>query len=124
MIKKRQKKWRHIQNEIYDYIKNVFQFDNLNLINKNISKSELFVVQNAILGIMITADWIASNSYVFDNQQYENVDEFFESRKIQALKFLNNAGMIRQQIPVMQDFRSAFGFNGRPVQNDVEKIGT
>lgn len=120
--KEKAKKWRHIQNEIYDYIKNVFQFDNLNLINKNISKSELFVVQNAILGIMITADWIASNSYVFDNQQYENVDEFFESRKIQALKFLNNAGMIRQQIPVMQDFRSAFGFNGRPVQNDVEKI--
>lgn len=120
--KEKAKKWRHIQNEIYDYIKNVFQFDNLNLINKNISKSELFVVQNAILGIMITADWIASNSYVFDNQQYENVDEFLESRKIQALKFLNNAGMIRQQIPVMQDFRSAFGFNGRPVQNDVEKI--
>ena len=120
--KEKAKKWRHIQNEIYDYIKNVFQFDNLNLINKNISKSELFVVQNAILGIMITADWIASNSYVFDNQQYENVDEFLESRKIQALKFLNNEGMIRQQIPVMQDFRSTFGFNGRPVQNDVEKI--
>ena len=120
--KEKAKKWRHIQNEIYDYIKNVFQFDNLNLINKNISKSELFVVQNAILGIMITADWIASNSYVFDNQQYENVDEFLESRKNQALKFLNNEGLIRQQIPVMQDFKSAFGFNGRPVQNDVEKI--
>lgn len=120
--KEKAKKWMHIQNEIYDYIKNVFQFDNLNLINKNISKSELFVVQNAILGIMITSDWIASNSYVFDNQQYENVDEFLESRKTQALKFLNNEGLIRQQIPVMQDFRSAFGFNGRPVQNDVEKI--
>lgn len=120
--KEKAKKWRHIQNEIYDYIKNVFQFDNLNLINKNISKSELFVVQNAILGIMITADWIASNSYVFDNQQYENVDEFLESRKNQALKFLNNEGLIRQQIPVMQDFKSAFGFNGRPVQNDVEKF--
>lgn len=120
--KEKAKKWRHIQNEIYDYIKNVFRFDNLNLINKNINKSELFVVQNAILGIMITADWIASNSYVFDNQQYENVDEFLESRKTQALKFLNNEGLIRQQIPVMQDFRSAFGFNGRPVQNDVEKI--
>lgn len=122
MIKKRQKKWRNIQNEIYDYIKNVFQFDNLNLINKNISKSELFVVQNAILGIMITADWIASNHYVFDNQPYKNIDEFLESRKILALKFLNNEGMIRQQIAVMQDFKSAFGFNGRPVQNDVEKI--
>lgn len=120
--KEKAKKWRNIQNEIYDYIKNVFQFDNLNLINKNISKSELFVVQNAILGIMITADWIASNSYVFDNQQYENVDEFLESRKNQALKFLNNEGLIRQQIPVMQDFKSAFGFNGRPVQNDVEKF--
>ena len=45
MIKKKAKKWRHIQKEIYDYIKNVFHFDNLNLINKNISKSELFVVQ-------------------------------------------------------------------------------
>ena len=88
----------------------------------NISKSELFVVQNAILGIMITADWIASNSYVFDNQQYENVDEFLESRKTQALKFLNKEGMIRQQIPVLQNFWSTFGFNGRPVQNDVEKI--
>lgn len=120
--KEKAKKWRHIQKEIYDYIKNVFRFDNLNLINKDINKSELFVVQNAILGIMITADWIASNSYVFDNQQYENVDEFLESRKTQALKFLNNEGLIRQQIPVMQDFRSAFGFNGRPVQNDVEKI--
>lgn len=120
--KEKAKKWRHIQNEIYDYIKNVFRFDNLNLINKDINKSELFVVQNAILGIMITADWIVSNSYVFDNQQYENVDEFLESRKTQALKFLNNEGLIRQQIPVMQDFRSAFGFNGRPVQNDVEKI--
>ena len=120
--KEKAKKWRNIQNEIYDYIKNVFQFDNLNLINKNISKSELFVVQNAILGIMITADWIASNHYVFDNQPYKNIDEFLESRKIQVLKFLNNEGMIRQQIPVMQDFRSTFGFNGRPVQNDVEKI--
>ena len=120
--KEKAKKWMHIQNEIYDYIKNVFQFDNLNLINKNISKSELFVVQNAILGIMITSDWIASNNYVFDNQSYENIDEFLKSRKIQALKFLNNEGMIRQQIPVMQDFKSAFGFNGRPVQNDVEKI--
>ena len=120
--KEKAKKWMHIQNEIYDYIKNVFQFDNLNLINKNISKSELFVVQNAILGIMITADWIASNHYVFDNQPYKNIDEFLKSRKIQALKFLNNEGMIRQQIPVMQDFKSAFGFNGRPVQNDVEKI--
>lgn len=120
--KEKAKKWRHIQNEIYDYVKNIFRFDNLNLINKNISKSELFVVQNAILGIMITADWIASNNYVFDNQQCENIDEFLESRKVQALKFLNNEGLIRQQIPVMQDFRSAFGFNGRPVQNDVEKI--
>ena len=120
--KEKAKKWRHIQNEIYDYIKNVFRFDNLNLINKDINKSELFVVQNAILGIMITADWIASNSYVFDNQQYENVDEFLESRKTQALRFLNNEGLIQQQIPVMQNFMSAFGFNGRPVQNDVEKI--
>lgn len=120
--KEKAKKWRHIQNEIYDYVKNVFQFDNLNLINKNISKSELFVVQNAILGIMITSDWIASNNYVFDNQSYENIDEFLKSRKILALKFLNNEGMIRQQIAVMQDFKSAFGFNGRPVQNDVEKI--
>lgn len=120
--KEKAKKWMHIQNEIYDYIKNVFQFDNLNLINKNISKSELFVVQNAILGIMITSDWIASNNYVFDNQSYENIDEFLESRKTQALRFLNNEGLIRQQIPVMQNFMSAFGFNGRPVQNDVEKI--
>ena len=120
--KEKAKKWRHIQNELYDYVKNIFRFDNLNLINKNISKSELFVVQNAILGIMITADWIASNNYVFDNQQCENIDEFLESRKVQALKFLNNEGLIRQQIPVMQDFKSAFGFNGRPVQNDVEKI--
>ena len=120
--KEKAKRWRHIQNEIYDYVKNVFRFDNLNLINKNISKSELFVVQNAILGIMITADWIASNRYVFDNQPYKNIDEFLKSRKLQALKFLNNEGMIRQQIPVMQDFKSAFGFNGRPVQNDVEKI--
>lgn len=120
--KEKAKKWRHIQKEIYDYIKNVFHFDNLNLINKNISKSELFVVQNAILGIMITSDWIASNNYVFDNQPYKNIDEFLKSRKLQALKFLNNEGLIRQQIPVMQDFRSAFGFNGRPVQNDVEKI--
>lgn len=120
--KEKAKKWRHIQNEIYDYIKNVFQFDNLNLINKNISKSELFVVQNTILGIMITSDWIASNNYVFDNQPYKNIDEFLKSRKLQALKFLNNEGLIRQQIPVMQNFRSAFGFNGRPVQNDVEKI--
>lgn len=120
--KEKAKKWRHIQKEIYDYIKNVFHFDNLNLINKNISKSELFVVQNAILGIMITSDWIASNNYVFDNQPYKNIDEFLKSRKLQALKFLNNEGMIRQQIPVMQDFKSAFGFNRRPVQNDVEKI--
>lgn len=120
--KEKTKKWMHIQNEIYDYIKNVFKFDNLNLINKNINKSELFVVQNAILGIMITADWIASNNYVFDNQPCENIDDFLKSRKIQALKFLSNEGLIRQQIPVMQDFRSAFGFNGRPVQNDVEKI--
>ena len=120
--KEKAKKWRHIQNEIYDYVKNIFRFDNLNLINKNISKSKLFVVQNAILGIMITSDWIASNSYVFDNQQYKNVDEFLESRKTQALRFLNNEGLIRQQIPVMQNFMSAFGFNGRPVQNDVEKI--
>lgn len=120
--KEKAKKWRHIQKEIYDYIKNVFHFDNLNLINKNISKSELFVVQNAILGIMITSDWIASNNYMFDNQPYKNIDEFLKSRKLQALKFLNNEGMIRQQIPVMQDFKSAFGFNGRPVQNDVEKI--
>lgn len=120
--KEKAKKWRHIQNEIYAYVKNIFRFDNLNLINKNISKSKLFVVQNAILGIMITSDWIASNNYVFDNQQYENVDEFLESRKTQALRFLNNEGLIRQQIPVMQNFMSAFGFNGRPVQNDVEKI--
>ena len=120
--KEKAKKWRHIQNEIYDYVKNIFRFDNLNLINKNISKSELFVVQNAILGIMITADWIASNNYVFDNQQCENIDEFLKSRKVQALKFLNNEWLIRQQIPLMQDFKSAFGFNGRPVQNDVEKI--
>lgn len=120
--KEKAKKWRHIQNEIYDYVKNIFRFDNLNLINKNISKSKLFVVQNAILGIMITSDWIASNSYVFDNQQYKNVDEFLESRKTQALRFLNNEGLIRQQIPAMQNFMSAFGFNGRPVQNDVEKI--
>ena len=120
--KEKAKKWRHIQNEIYDYVKNIFRFDNLNLINKNISKSELFVVQNAILGIMITSDWIASNNYVFDNQPYENIDVFLESRKVQALKFLSNEELIRQQIPVMQDFKSAFGFNGRPVQNDVEKI--
>lgn len=120
--KEKAKKWRHIQNEIYAYVKNIFRFDNLNLINKNISKSKLFVVQNAILGIMITSDWIASNNYVFDNQQYENVDEFLESRKTQALRFLNNEWLIRQQIPVMQNFMSTFGFNGRPVQNDVEKI--
>lgn len=118
------RRWREIQRYIYNYIKEAFPFDNLNILNED--NSHLFVIQNTILGILITADWIASNEDVFPEEKsfrdFADVQDFIEDRKKWIYLFLSTENLIHTKIPIIQDFKTTFGFDGRPVQKDVESI--
>lgn len=118
------KRWREVQRYIYNFIKDIFQFDNLNIFRD--VKEHIFVIQNGILGVLITADWIASNEEVFKENKsfrdFANISDFIEDRKRWIYIFLSNNNLLKNEIPSISDFDSVFGFCGRPVQKDVEKI--
>ena len=118
------KRWREIQRYIYNFIKEAFQFDDLNILGE--AKDNIFVVQNGILGVLITADWIASSEGVFKEERsfrdYADIADFIEDRKRWIHLFLSENNLAKNSIPSVSNFDSVFGFNGRPVQKDVEKI--
>lgn len=118
------KRWREIQRYIYNFIKEAFLFDDLNVLGE--AKDNIFVVQNGILGVLITSDWIASSEEVFKEKRsfrdYADISDFIEDRKRWIYLFLSENNLTKSSIPLVSDFNSTFGFNSRPVQKDVEKI--
>lgn len=121
---KRKERWAAIQKYLYHYMKEVFPFDDLNIIKQN--NPHIFAIQNAILGILITSDWIASNEDVWKEQKsykdFAKINDFLENRKKWVSLFLNAEHLKYLSIPAVPDFKTTFGFTGRPVQKDVEDI--
>lgn len=117
-------RWRGIQRYIYNFIKDIFPFDNLDILGEG--KKHLFVIQNGILGVLVTADWIASSEDVFKEtksfRDFADITDFIEDRKMWISLFLSENNLTKSEIPEVKDFNSLFGFEGRPVQKDVEKI--
>lgn len=122
--KNKNKRWAAIQKYLYHYMKEVFPFDDLNIIKQN--NPHIFAIQNAILGILITSDWIASNEDVWKEQKsykdFAKINDFLENREKWVSLFLNTEHLKYLSIPVVPDFKTTFGFEGRPVQKDVEDI--
>lgn len=122
--KNKNKRWSAIQKYLYHYMKEVFPFDDLNIIKQN--NPHIFAIQNAILGILITSDWIASNEDVWKEQKsykdFAEINDFLENRKKWVSLFLNAEHLKYLSIPAVPDFKTTFGFTGRPVQKDVEDI--
>lgn len=117
-------RWNEIHLYIYHFIKNIFPYQDLNI--EPIDKSHMFVVENGILGILITSDWIASCSRALDNASYtefSDMDAYIDYKKNQAAAFFSEQGLITQKFPEPKLFNDMFRFsNIHPVQADVENI--
>lgn len=118
-------KWNEIHAYIYNYIKQVFPFCDLNLLPPD--KDDYFVVENAILGILITADWIASNEQILDSKElgeFSSIDDFIDYKSKMIHNFLKKESLSKYTFPEPKGFRDIFPNiqNARPMQMEVEKI--
>lgn len=119
-------RWTDIQQYIFDFMKEVFPYDQLCFLPKDATKEDEFVIVNGILGILITSDWIASNESVFDNLSYKDfpsIEEFKAYKEKQLKKFMHTQHLLPHQYPNPVPFKKLFPFGEvRPMQQDVEDI--
>lgn len=78
-------RWGNMQKYIYNYIKEIFPCEKIEFpdaVFKN--QKTKFAVENGILGILITSDWIASNNDVMDNKtirDFSDINEYIKEKK-------------------------------------------
>lgn len=123
---KKKDEWIEIQKYIYNYIKNVFHFTELNFCKNLESKKDNFMLINAILGILITSDWIASNKEVFGNESindYADIKEYLNIKNLAIKGFLLMQNLTHSSFPQTKNFKDIFDFPSiNNIQRDVEKI--
>lgn len=123
---KKKDEWIEIQKYIYNYIKNVFHFTELNFCKNLESKKDNFMLINAILGILITSDWIASNKEVFGNESindYADIKEYLNIKDLAIKGFLLMQNLTHSSFPQAKTFKDIFDFPSiNNIQRDVEKI--
>ena len=120
-------RWGNIQKYIYNYIKEIFPCEKIEFpdaVFKN--QKTKFAVENGILGILITSDWIASNNEAMDNKtikDFSDVGQYLDWKQKVVTAFLFGENLTRSTFPDARSFDSLFHFgNGRPVQRDVVDI--
>ena len=120
-------RWGNIQKYIYNYIKEIFPCEKIEFpdaVFKN--QKTKFAVENGILGILITSDWIASNNEAMDNKtirDFSDINEYIKEKKEIVKLFLFSQGLAYSSFPNVRSFDSIFHFgDGRPVQHDVAKL--
>lgn len=120
-------RWGNIQKYIYNYIKEIFPCEKIEFpdaVFKN--QKTKFAVENGILGILITSDWIASNNEAMDNKtikDFSDVGQYLDWKQKVVTAFLFGENLTRSAFPDARSFDSLFHFgNGRPVQRDVVDI--
>lgn len=120
-------RWGNMQKYIYNYIKEIFPCEKIEFpdaVFKN--QKTKFAVENGILGILITSDWIASNNDVMDNKtirDFSDINEYIKEKKEIVKLFLFSQGLAYSSFPNVRSFDSIFHFgDGRPVQHDVAKL--
>lgn len=120
-------RWGNMQKYIYNYIKEIFPCEKIEFpdaVFKN--QKTKFAVENGILGILITSDWIASNNDVMDNKtirDFSDINEYIKEKKEIVKLFLVSQGLAYSSFPNVRSFDSIFHFgDGRPVQHDVAKL--
>lgn len=120
-------RWGNIQKYIYNYIKEIFPCEKIEFpdaVFKN--QKTKFAVENGILGILITSDWIASNNEAMDNKtikDFSDVGQYLDWKQKVVTVFLFGENLTRSAFPDTRSFDSLFHFgDGRPVQRDVVNI--
>lgn len=120
-------RWGNMQKYIYNYIKEIFPCEKIEFpdaVFKN--QKTKFAVENGILGILITSDWIASNNEAMDNKtirDFSDINEYIKEKKEIVKLFLFSQGLAYSSFPNVRSFDSIFHFgDGRPVQHDVAKL--
>lgn len=120
-------RWGNMQKYIYNYIKEIFPCEKIEFpdaVFKN--QKTKFAVENGILGILITSDWIASNNDVMDNKtirDFSDINEYIKEKKEIVKLFLFSQGLAYSSFPNVRSFDSIFHFgDGRPAQHDVAKL--
>lgn len=120
-------RWSNMQKYIYNYIKEIFPCEKIEFpdaVFKN--QKTKFAVENGILGILITSDWIASNNDVMDNKtirDFSDINEYIKEKKEIVKLFLFSQGLAYSSFPNVRSFDSIFHFgDGRPAQHDVAKL--
>lgn len=120
-------RWGNIQKYIYNYIKEIFPCEKIEFPDAVFKNPKTkFAVENGILGILITSDWIASNNDVMDNKtirDFSDINEYIKEKKEIVKLFLFSQGLAYSSFPNVRSFDSIFHFgDGRPAQHDVAKL--
>lgn len=127
-------RWLDIQKYIYNYINEVFPVQDIKF-NRTMSPEEKFIFSSGVLGIVITSDWIASNTDKnaafsrFDNDynktyhDFSTKQKYLEYKKNHVLAFLAQERLTTEKYPTPENFSSMFNLPvPRPVQLDVANI--
>lgn len=120
-------RWGNIQKYIYNYIKEIFPCEKFEFPDIIFNDHKIrFAVENGILGILITSDWIASNNEAMDNKtikDFSDIGQYLDWKKKVVTAFLFGENLTRSAFPDVRSFDSLFHFgDGRPVQRDVVDI--
>ena len=120
-------RWGNIQKYIYNYIKEIFPCEKIEFPGIIFNDPKIgFAVENGILGILITSDWIASNNEAMDNKtikDFSDVGQYLDWKQKVVTVFLFGENLTRSAFPDTRSFDSLFHFgDGRPVQRDVVNI--
>lgn len=120
-------RWSSIQKYIYNYIKEIFPCEKIEFPGIIFNDPKIgFAVENGILGILITSDWIASNNEAMDNKtikDFSDVGQYLDWKQKVVTAFLFGENLTRSAFPDVRSFDSLFHFgDGRPVQRDVVDI--
>lgn len=120
-------RWKNIQKYIYDYIKEIFPCEKIEFPDIVFKNPKIkFAVENGILGILITSDWIASNTDIMDGKtihDFSALESYRIWKQKQTMSFLTWEQLTTGMFPKAQTFNDLFHFgNGRPIQRDVAKL--
>ena len=120
-------RWKNIQKYIYNYIKEIFPCEKIEFPDVVFKNPKIkFAVENGILGMLITSDWIASNTNILDNKtvhDFSDLESYRIWKQKQTMLFLTWEQLVPGMFPKVQTFNNLFHFgDGRPVQRDVAKL--
>ena len=96
-------RWNNIQKYIYNYIKEIFPCEKIEFPGIIFNDPKIgFAVENGILGILITSDWIASNNEAMDNKtikDFSDIGQYLDWKKSVVTAFLFGENLTRSAFP-------------------------